>query len=181
MDSYLNRKIQIKNALSGEEYTLTPLHEVPPTKDRLNEVKSICNEPLVYKWCFKELCKGSSYPEKLAVEWFQWSKSGWEEDTHYVYAVLDNENHIAAACDIKSSNKENAEVGYWASALHRGIMTNTVISLVKIAKEAGFTNLFADIHPENKRSLAVIRRCGFSETERSSTYEGHIPHDLELT
>lgn len=165
----------------GIRYTLVPLHELSSTKKRVQEVQAICNEPLIYQWCFKNLCKGNPYPEHLALDWFQWAKAGWKEDSHYVYAVLDAEGNIAAACDIKSLNKENAEIGYWAKSTHRGIMTNSVISLIKIAKDAGFINLFADIHPDNKKSLAVIRRFAFTETDRPSTYKGHISHDLKLT
>ncbi len=180
MNTSLNRTIQITNSLSGDQYRLVPLHEISPTKERLQEVQAICNEPLIYQWCFKDLCKGKPYPEKLALDWFQWAKSGWEEDSHYVYAVLNPNEKIAAACDIKSSNREHAEVGYWARSSHRGIMTNAVSALIELAKDADFINLFADIHPENQKSLAVIKRCGFIETDRPSTYEGHISHDLKL-
>ena len=145
MNAFLNRKIQITNALSGDLYRLVPLHELPPTKERLEEVRTICNEPLIYQWCFKDLCKGGPYPEELALDWFQWAKSGWEEDSH------------------------------------GGIMSNAVTSLIGLAKSAGFVNLFADIHPENHKSLAVIRRCKFTQTDRPPTYEGHIPYDLKLT
>ena len=181
MNTFLNRKIQITNALSGDPYRLVPLHELPPTKERLEEVRTICNEPLIYQWCFKDLCKGGPYPEELALDWFQWAKSGWEEDSHYVYAILAADDKIAAACDIKSSNKEHAEIGYWASSSHGGIMSNAVTSLIGLAKSAGFINLFADIHPENHKSLAVIRRCKFTQTDRPPTYEGHISYDLKLT
>ena len=56
-------------------------------------------------------------------------------------------------------------------------MTNAVQKVIQLADEAGFEVLFADIHPQNERSHSVIRRCGFIQVDRESTYEGHIPFD----
>lgn len=181
MHNTLNRKIEITNALSEKTYKVVPLHEIEPSAKHLENIQSICNEPLVYKWCFQELCNSEPYPQELASDWLSWAKSGWNEDTHYVYVVLEENGTITAACDIKSSNRERAEIGYWCSSNHRGIMTNAALAIIDLAREAGFRCLFADIHPDNHRSLAVIKRCGFSKADRKPTTEGHIPHDLVLS
>lgn len=177
MNQLLNRKVEISNALNGETYLLCPFHQIDATPQTLKTIASICNEPLVYRWCFRKLCEGQPYPTEMASDWLKLSTEGWKNDTHYVYVVTDSAGQIAAACDIKSSNLDRAEVGYWSSAYHRGIMMNSVRAMIQLADEAGFRVLFADIHPENERSLAVIQRCDFDKVQRKPSIPGHLSFD----
>ena len=176
----LHRSVSILNALSGEAYSLVPLDTFNRSPEVISNIVKICNEPLVYRWCFKELCDGEPYPDRLAFKWLDWASEGWSQASHFVYAVTDVGGSIVAACDIKSANRDGAEIGYWASSLHRGIMTNAVRAMIDLADQCGFQTLFADIHPENHRSLAVIRRCGLLEVDRSPTIKGHISHERHV-
>jgi RimJ/RimL family protein N-acetyltransferase len=177
MKSHLDQEVLLENAITGVIYHLKPLYRLDPSQKNLEDITTTCNEKLVYEWCFRGLCKGNPYPQSLASDWIKWGTEGWEKSTHFVYAVTDADGSVAAAIDIKSPDLERAEIGYWSSANHRGIMTNAVRAVVDLADKAGFRVLFADIHPENRRSLAVIRRCGFLQAERESTIHGHTPFD----
>ncbi|MEM9017010.1 MAG: GNAT family N-acetyltransferase [Verrucomicrobiota bacterium] len=177
MKSHLDREVSIENAITGAPYLVQPMWRLKASREKLLGITAICNEDLVYRWCFRGFCEGKPYPEKMAADWFRYGTEGWENGTHFVYLVTDSEGDIAAACDIKSATLEKAEVGYWSSVNHRGVMTNTTRAIVQLADEAGFEVLFADIHPENQRSLAVIQRCGFQQTDRQPTIEGHTPFD----
>ena len=115
MNAILNREKMIQNAITGEHYVVRPLYQVEVSQMNLDRIIKICNEDLVYQWCFKDLCKGEKYPRELAVDWLTWGAEGWQNDTHYVYAIMDLSGNIVAACDIKSSNQERAEIGYWSS------------------------------------------------------------------
>jgi RimJ/RimL family protein N-acetyltransferase len=177
MKPHLDQEISLSNAITGAQYLLQPLRNLEASSKNFVDIAIICNEDHVYQWCFRELCKGRPYPLDLAVDWLRWGTGGWEDSTHFVYVVTDADGAVAAACDIKSSNMERAEIGYWSSANHRGIMTNAVRSVIQLADAAGFKVLFADIHPENRRSMAVIQRCGFTRADRQPTIVGHVPFE----
>ncbi|MCH2155832.1 MAG: GNAT family N-acetyltransferase [Opitutales bacterium] len=177
INDYLDRTFVIENAITGANYLLQPIYRLEPCHGNLKQIAAICNEDLVYEWCFRSLCNGVPYPQTMAREWIQWGADGWQNSTHFVYVVTNSEKSIAAALDIKSADLRRAEIGYWASADHRGIMSNAVRAILPLADQAGFKLLFADIHPNNKRSQAVIRRCGFETVDRQPTISGHIPFE----
>lgn len=95
------------------------------------------------------------------MEWLSWASQGWRANTHFCFAVTDDSGAIAAACDIKSRDPDGAEIGYWASARHRGVMTNAVSAMCEAARQAGFRSLMARVRHENSRSQAVLARAGF--------------------
>jgi RimJ/RimL family protein N-acetyltransferase len=173
MKSHLDQEVLLENAITGASYHLKPLYRLDPSRKNLKDITTTCNEKLVYEWCFRGLCKGKPYPQSLASDWIKWGTEGWDKSTHFVYVVTDADGAVAAAIDIKSANLERAEIGYWSSANHRGIMTNAVRAVLDLADKAGFRVLFADIHPENRLSLAVIRRCDFIRVDRQPTIIGH--------
>lgn len=177
MKSHLDQEVPLENVITGANYLLQPLYKLDDSQNNLKDITTICNEKLVHEWCFRGLCEGAPYPQKMAADWIRWGTEGWEESTHFVYVVTNANGVVAAACDIKSADLERAEIGYWSSANHRGIMTNAVRAVVDLADNAGFRVLFADIHPDNRRSLAVIRRCGFLQVDREPTIHGHTPFD----
>src|SRR5687768_105517 len=98
---------------SGEPYFLVRADQVSATPDRLAEIVRIANEPDIYSWLFNERLAGQPYPVEMAAQWLTWAADGWRDNTHFCFAVTDSTGAIAAACDIKSNNPEEAEVGYW--------------------------------------------------------------------
>lgn len=161
-----HRKAQtIENALTGELYSLQAIDSIQPAKAHIDKITSICNEPEVYRWLYSEMFDGDSYPPESAVEWVSWGTDGWNKDAHFVFVVLDSAGTIAAACDIKSSNPDGSEIGYWASVKHRGVMTNAVAAMLELAEAAGFREFFAEVLSKNVRSQAVLNRLGFLLSE----------------
>jgi len=154
-------RIPIASHLNGRRYFVVRCDHVEPTVDRLAEIVSICNEPEVYGWLFREVLGGLVYPPEKARGWLSWAADGWRANSHFCFAVTDESGGIVAACDIKSSDPDGAEIGYWASALHRGVMTNAVDAMCRAARQAGFRSLMAWVRHGNIRSLAVLARVGF--------------------
>ncbi|TLD70424.1 GNAT family N-acetyltransferase [Phragmitibacter flavus] len=157
----------IQNALTGAPYFLQSLDSVDATDDQLERITSICNEPAVYRWLFESRYSGQPYPGSSAAEWLSWGADGWINQTHFAFAVLNAEGRVAAACDIKDTNRDSAEIGYWSGAAHRGIMTNAVQAMLELGLEAGFRGFFAEVHQENLQSRGVLTRAGLQLTERS--------------
>ncbi len=152
--------VPLLNHLTGRPYRLEPASNLTEAPTTLASLVAICNEPDVYEWLFHRRLEGRSYTEAQARQFMQWSAEGWATDAYFVFVVLDETGRIAAACDIKSSDP-TAEIGYWASQHHRGIMTNAVKALSGWAAAAGFKQLFARVRDGNDRSRRVLTRAGF--------------------
>ena len=169
-------QIQLTNALNGCPYRLVRAHEIICDDAQIARIVSICNEPEVYAWLFRGPLDGKAYESAKARDWLNWAAAGWAAGSHFVFAVIDEHQHIAAACDIKSRDAV-AEIGYWASRHHRGIMTNAVRAVGNWAQEAGFHGLFARTKLANHASHAVLARTGF----RQVASEKKAYHRFELS
>ena len=173
MIDFKRKRLSIQNALTGEEYTLVALDLIEPSEERVAQVASICSEPLIYNWLFREFLSGKSYTTSDARDWFSWGKDGWLQNTHFGFGVVHKRDGIVAACAIKSAKFDGAEIGYWASNAHRGVMTNAVRGLIDLAREAGFERLIAETHQENFLSQAVLSRAGFAPAVGTPRITGH--------
>lgn len=152
----------ISNFLTGSPYCLVRADRLTVTPERLEEITAICNEPEVYEWLFRERLAGKPYAPSNATQFVEWFSKGWREGIFFVFIVVTAEGEVAAACDIKSNDADGAEVGYWASARHRGIMTNAVVQVCSLARQAGFNSLTARTKKLNERSARVLTRAGFA-------------------
>jgi RimJ/RimL family protein N-acetyltransferase len=170
--------VTIVNHVTGYTYALVRAGDVECDQANQQGIASICNEPEVYQWLFRDLFEGRPYEDANAGEWLQWSRDGWSSGTHFVFAVVDGEKRVVAACDIKST-EPIAEIGYWSSARHRGVMTNALKAMCALAGEAGFRGLFAWTKEKNSRSQAVLERAGFER--KPSERSGYERFELPLT
>ncbi len=164
----------VHHALTGAPYQLQPVDAVEATPQQLSQITAICNEYRVYSWLFKDRFSGQPYPSSSAADWLSWGIQGWHDGSHFVFVVLDHSGLVVAACDIKDANPDLAEIGYWSSIHHRGIMTNAVRAMVELGKEAGFRRFFAEAHRENVRSQAVLKRTGFVLSDLSPRKPEHL-------
>lgn len=169
---------RVENIRSRETSTLVRADAVEGTAERLLEVTRACNEPGVYEWLFRERLGGEPYPPEDAAQFFEWAHEGWRNGTHFVFLLLSPKGEIVGALDLKSANLKEAEVGYWLSQSHSGVMTNAVLTLAGLARAAGYQKLFARVRPANDRSAAVLRRAGFALSgELEKTF---LRFDLDL-
>jgi RimJ/RimL family protein N-acetyltransferase len=168
----------IVNHITGRKYTIRRLSDLDEGPTIVSQIVAICCEPEVYDWIFREPLAGGPYTEEKAEHWLRWAREGWATGSHFVFAVVDDKGQLAAACDIKS-NDPMAEVGYWASQDHRGVMTNTLKEICSFAAKAGFKGLFAWTKSQNLRSRAVLERAGFVKVP--SDREAHERFELLLS
>lgn len=129
-------------------------------------IVSICNEPLIYHRLFRKRLGGQPCSLAEAQGFLLWAQQGWRDRcSWFAFLLRDSNDQIIGAIDIKSAHTEGAEIGYYASANCRGVMTNAVLRLCDVAREAGYQRLFALIIPEKAQSLGVVSRAGFVQTE----------------
>ncbi|MCE9507088.1 MAG: GNAT family N-acetyltransferase [Alphaproteobacteria bacterium] len=148
---------------TGRAYTLERMTALPDTQETLANLVRICNEPEIYNILFKNRCEGKPYASENGRLFLDWCSEGWKNHTHFVFAVRDEQGRHVGALDIKSVDIEVAEIGYWVSASHPGVMTPAVKTLCKIAKTAGFKSLSACTAIGNHRSQKVLLNNGFRQ------------------
>jgi RimJ/RimL family protein N-acetyltransferase len=147
--------------LSGETYALVRADALRQTPDELADLIAACNEPPIYEWLFRERLAGQPYDRARAAGFHVWSREGWRDGTHFVFALLSPCGRLAGMLDIKSTDLEEAEVGYWLRSAHSGLMSATLDALATLARQAGYRTLYARVRPGNRRSLAVLERAGW--------------------
>lgn len=142
------------------------------TDEDLDTVVATSNEPHLYNMVFRRVLNGQPYLKPRAEYFFSWGREGWDTNGWFVFAIRNSQKKIIAVIDIKSNTTAAAEIGYWASASSPGVMTNAVLQLCELAKEAGYASLFALVVPENLKSARVLQRAHFVEEERELIKEG---------
>jgi RimJ/RimL family protein N-acetyltransferase len=145
------------------KYTLRSLdnsHTI--TKEDIKDIVLACNEELIYRFLFRSGLHGKEYSEKEAVEFVQWAKKGWRDNSHFVFIILDAGGKIIGCIEISSDDIEHPLIGYWKTARVKGIMAGVVSCLIGIAREAGYRNLYAMVEPVNIRSSSLLKRTGFN-------------------
>lgn len=155
----LRRKV--RNVRTGEPYFLQRADAIVPSSSNVADLVRICNEPAIYSFLFGEALGGAPYGAEMARDFFDWSAQGWREGTHFVFVVTTGDDRLAAAIDLKSADLAAAEIGFWCSIEHRGLMVTTVAALCSVAAAAGYRSLFARVRHANTRSQDVVLRNGF--------------------
>ena len=156
------KQTKIINHLTQQSYHVCRMIDVQISDAFFDSIVSVCNEKKIYDWLFRKRLSGNPYP-KADAEWFyQWGCDGWKNNTHFLFITLDQNGLASAACDIKTADTKEAEIGYWSSIHHRGIMTNTVKVVVEAGFQAGFQRLYAKVRPGNDQSVAVLQRLNFT-------------------
>lgn len=158
---FTSKSALILNALTAQPYRLQSVDSLLVTAEQLDRITTICNEEQIYSWLFRDMFSGRPYPRSAAADWINWGCEGWKNRTHFVFAVMDSSDHVVAACDIKDPNLDAAEIGYWCSIHHRGIMTNAILAMMTLAEQAGFRGFSAQVHSDNIPSQQVLLRAGF--------------------
>lgn len=153
--------VPLQHPLNGRCYTLLRADGLPFTSDHAADVAAVCNEPLVYDRLFRARRQDQAYSVEEGEEFLMWAAAGWLEGTHFVFLLLDAENRVVGTLDIKSSELNAGEVGYWLSGGQRGIMT-ALLAMIDAAHGAGFQRLWARTDADNLRSSALLQRAGFT-------------------
>lgn len=161
----LAKRSPILNARTDANYELVPASAENTSNADIPTIVSICNEPPIYNLLFAARSGGNPYSQADAERFLAWGARGWREGTHFLFLIRSDSGEVAGAMDIKSPNLESAEIGYWLSAHHSGVMTNAVCALVRLARNAGYAELFALVRPTNTRSANVVARAGFTQGE----------------
>lgn len=156
----------IVNFYTGSIYHLHRIDQMALHDDAYREIEQICNEPHIYNRLFHAGKRGVRYSYLDAVNFVRWALAGWARQQYFTFLVNDPVGAIAAAIDIKGNDLVSAEIGYWCSAPHTGIMSNTVNALLHAMQQAGYREAYAVVDDDNDKSIGVLSRCHFREAGR---------------
>lgn len=176
-ESHIER--EISNFKTGEKYKLEGGNQMVLTENDVNKIVEICNQENTYEMLFRKLFNNKEYTIEDAKNFINKVKAGWRNQNEFIFFVRKIENEIIGAIDIKSTDKERAEVGYWSDENYSGFMTNTLNELIKIAKEAGYKKLFAGVRDDNDKSINVLIRAGFIKTESMKKNKTDVGFEYE--
>jgi RimJ/RimL family protein N-acetyltransferase len=153
---------EVINFLTRKPFLMSSISEelMLAQKDK-KIITSICNETDIYHFLFEDKLEGKPYTLEKAIEFVDWAKEGWLTDGWYVFILFDSSGVPSGAIDIKSNNKECAEVGYWLSHTKSGVMTNAMLQLIAFAKDHGYKKLFGMVRTDNPKSARVLERTGY--------------------
>ena len=162
--------IPVPNFLTGEAVRLLPASDDFPAGDSaVRQIVAVCNQAPVYEMLFARRLAGRPYAEEDARRFLSWARRGWSEQTHFVFLLVSGGSEIVGAVDVKSADRDSAEIGYWLSEHASGVMTNALRELARLARAAGYRELFARVRADNPRSAGVLTRSGFSVTDHFVT------------
>lgn len=151
----------IKNYKTEELYAFLGGTSVVFTDEDVQRLVEICSQSEIYDMLFRWRMQGKPYTIENA-QWFVNSlKQGWENNTHFIFIIRNVAGSIVGAMDIKSADTDRAEVGYWADRDSGGFVTNALIEMCNLAKNAGYKKLYAKVVVGNTKSENVLKRAGF--------------------
>ena len=162
------REFEIENYFTHLKYRLVPAEILPPDCEYAEQVARICNEPLIYNLLFRERFGGRPYGMADAEGFMQWATSGWKDLSYFVFFAISPDSSFAGVIDIKSSDRDFAEIGYWVSSHHRGLATSMLGCLLEFASASDYRRLFARVRKDNQASMKVLENNGF---ERDLSWE----------
>jgi RimJ/RimL family protein N-acetyltransferase len=156
--------VPVEQYETGEMYRMVSIDAGYEASDNdIASIVRICNEPLVYRFLFRDRLGGMTYGEEDAREFLAWAQNGWTSGQHMCFLIRDPDGVVATCMDIgELDDSGEAMVGYWSSAFHRGVITNAMDRLAQLAADAGYRKVVSLVEEENLRSLAVLKRAGFS-------------------
>ncbi len=155
-------ELAVTGTLNQRPYQMVDAARVEATPRQLENIARVCNQTAIYDFLFRARLGGNPYQTCDAAQFLTWAAKGWREQTHFVFLLLDSAELVVGALDIKSAAPAGAEIGYWCSNEHRGLMTNAVKSLTELARAAGFISLWARVRKDNAASIRVLQRNGFT-------------------
>ena len=155
------RPIPVLNHLTQAGYWLCRLDQLAWNEARYAELVACCREPFIYEMLFRPNWGERGYSLKDAYDFVGKAQTWWAENSLFTFLLLSHEEQIAAAIDVKSADLFSAEIGYWCSQDHRGVMTNTVRTLCNEMEKNGYQAAHAFALVENQRSADLLRRAGF--------------------
>jgi RimJ/RimL family protein N-acetyltransferase len=114
-----------------------------------------------------------------AAAWIASSQRRYAEDGFALWVVETHEGEFVGDCGLtwqSANGRRVLEVGYHVrAALHgRGYATEAATACRELARAAGFTDLHAIVHPENRASLRVAEKLGMTHVEDDHARPGIV-------
>lgn len=147
---------EIRSRKTGKSYAFVCAGGVQLGETAIRQIAKVCDEPEIYENVFAAIFKGKRYSEENARTFTKLVSEGWNRN-RFDWLIL-SDGAVVGTVGIKSLD---GEIGYWQSNQHPGVMTIAVQTLSVLAKDAGFSSLWAYVRKSNVPSVKVLEGAGF--------------------
>ncbi len=155
--NFPENSIEIRSLKTGKDYIFVCAGQVYLNDDSVTQITNVCNESEVYNNVFSTIFKDKRYSADNARTFIKLISEGSKCKNRFDWLIL-YEGAIVGTVGIKSLD---GEIGYWQSNKHPGVMASAVQKLCTLAKDAGFTSLWAHVKKSNIASIRVLENAGF--------------------
>jgi len=160
----------VRNFISGEVYRLERSCDVEFTGPLLEQLTAVCNEPEVLSWVREaQNRKAPEFTTQDASTWLEHGLVGWRQQRHFQFLIFDPLDELAGLIEIKGFLPVRQDIGYLASQMHKGFMTNALASLISHAWDTGYESFTARVNQQNTKSLKVLKNLYFETVKEEST------------
>ncbi len=104
------------------------------------------------------------YTEKDARNFLSQSVDEWIHNRSRTFMIT--RDNAPVGCFAFKSCKDDAEIGYWIGGKHRGLGTELLAAMLKMAPDLGYTQLQAVTREDYTASRKILARNGFMEVDR---------------
>lgn len=154
-----------------------------PEENDLGRIVRILNHPVYSK---NTINIPFPYSENNARFWLELAKSGFENKTHYIFAIRLKENsQIIGGIDLGIDQRFNkAELGYWIDETYwnKGFASEAANAIIKFGfEDLKLKRIFATHFDFNPSSGKVLEKAGMKKegvlkchTMKNGVYQNHI-------
>ncbi len=162
--NFSDDSISVHSKKTGKNYELKCIGKVNLNDDVVNQITSVCREPEIYNNVFESIFKGKPYTLDNAKFFTNLLSDGWIKKDRFDW-LIHHEGMVVGTIGIKSLE---GEIGYWQSNKHPGVMSVAVEKVCLLAKNAGFSMLWAQVDKNNIASIKVLEKSGFTKDSNQS-------------
>lgn len=157
--------LQIKHRHNGLTYHVLPVVSTYLSSAFLSRFVQMVNEADILRLLEEEgISVNGRYTEKDARSFLSAGIKDWENGHSRLFLVL--QGNAPAGCFAFKSCSNDAEIGYWIGGKHRGLGTDLLAEMLRLAPEIGYTQLKAITREDNIASRKILGRNGFMEVDR---------------
>ncbi|MBI39496.1 MAG: hypothetical protein CMF59_07850 [Leptospiraceae bacterium] len=165
MDVPEELEITLTHKDNGGQYTVLPVVSAYLSDSFVSRFMQIVNEADILRLLEDEgISIQGRYTEKDARNFLAQSVDEWIHNRSRIFLIT--RDNAPVGCFAFKSCKDDAEIGYWIGGKHRGLGTDLLDSMLKLAPGLGYTQLQAITREDYTASRKILARNGFLEVDR---------------
>ncbi|MEQ8350269.1 MAG: GNAT family N-acetyltransferase [Leptospiraceae bacterium] len=165
MDVPEELEISLIHKDNGSEYTVLPVVSTYLSDSFVSRFMQIVNEADILRLLEDAgISIQGRYTQRDARNFLSQGVEDWIHNRSRTFLIT--RGGVPAGCFAFKSCKDDAEIGYWIGGKHRGLGTQLLGAMLKIATNLGYSQLQAITREDYTASRKILARNGFLEVDR---------------